>query len=96
MAYSSIIFEETIIKDIVNSSILKTPGVDKNKEIWIDIEHEKCLINIIYSPLAEIINVFDVSKRILNTVYDALIKILELHHNLLTINVKVIYNNNID
>jgi hypothetical protein len=33
MAYSTIIFNESIVKDLVLSNILKTPGVDKDKEI---------------------------------------------------------------
>lgn len=97
MAYSTIIFNESIVKDLVLSNILKTPGVDKDKEIWIEILPEKCLVNIIYSPLNDIVNVFDVSKRIQNTVFNILNKILELYRDLLKINIKVVhYNNNTD
>ncbi|MDR2557710.1 MAG: hypothetical protein LBC33_02630 [Mycoplasmataceae bacterium] len=94
MAYHTIIFDPKIINTIVTEIISMTPGVDKSKEVWIDIDAENCVINIIYSSLSETVNVVDISRKIQSAVYERLSRLLNIYHNLLKVNIKCVYSSN--
>jgi uncharacterized alkaline shock family protein YloU len=85
-----LIFNDAVTKSIVKNIVLKTPGVDDKEEIWIDVKKTSVSVDIMYSPLHYIMNTFDVSKRVQDAVYSAIIKSLDINQRDLSVNVKAV------
>lgn len=88
MKFEKIIFNDRIAKSIVKELVLKTPGIQPNSEVIVNVSKDTNTIDVTFTPLHYLCNIFDVCKRVQDNVYYTITQSFDLYQKVLTVNVK--------
>jgi hypothetical protein len=76
---NKIIFNESLTLNIITDIINKIPGIDYDKLLDVAINKNHDVIDITFTPLKSVYNVYDIAKEIQDNVYFKLTKTFDLN-----------------
>ncbi|MDR1234510.1 MAG: hypothetical protein LBJ97_00290 [Mycoplasmataceae bacterium] len=80
-------YDESLVIRLVANIVSKVPGVDVNDNFNVTINEKHTVLGIIFKPLPDVLNVFQIARKVQETVYYNVKKTFDLYN--ITINVVI-------
>jgi hypothetical protein len=80
-------YDESLVIRLVANIVSKVPGVDVNDNFNVTINEKHTMLNIVFKPLPDVLNVFQIARKVQETVYYNVKKTFDLYN--ITINVVI-------
>ncbi|MDR0985860.1 MAG: hypothetical protein LBL60_02830 [Mycoplasmataceae bacterium] len=84
---SKIAYDESLVIHMVVDVMSTVPGVDKNKSLNVVLSASHKQIDVFFTPLSSILNIYDLANRIQSIIYMKLKKTFDLYSFIVNINV---------
>ncbi|GHU30728.1 hypothetical protein FACS1894166_00900 [Bacilli bacterium] len=81
-------YDESLIIRIITNIIQKTPGISVDDELNVAVSDKHNSIDVTLAPLNNIINVYDLAKKLQESIYYQVIKIFDLLDIVVNVRVK--------
>jgi uncharacterized alkaline shock family protein YloU len=81
-------YDESLVLHLVANIIAKTPGVNIHDDFNVTINETHTVINVVFKPLPYVVDIFQIARKIQDTVYFNIKKTFDLYNIIVNVEVR--------